>query len=461
MSEMTAISMDANIGDPNVTIDSAGWRLAGDGLFSPDVRTPSPSTDEMPPSELPLRPTAQRIGFFFGGSSPEHEVSVITGLQAAAALEREDVRKLAVYVTKDGRWMIGDHLLEIENYRDMDALIDHATEVSIRPGPGQSMLLEPIDGGWFSRRPEPVGIDLAFLAFHGGSGENGSVQGLCEAMGIPYTGSGVAASAMGMDKPTAKTICRLAGVPVTEATVIREDDWAGAEDEILDQCARYPGFPAVVKPTSLGSSIGINRVENREELEAAIEDALRYDWAVLVEECVPNLREINCSVLGDRSSHRISALEEPVAGAGFLSYDDKYRRSSGGVKGGSGVKREAMEGMASLDRIIPARVDESIEERIRTYSSKIFTALDCSGVVRIDYLLDDETGELYFNEINTIPGSLSFYLWDPVGVSFPDLVSMLIEIALQRHEQQNRRVRSYSVNLLEERSAAGLKGAKG
>lgn len=416
----------------------------------------------MPPSERPTRPTAQSIGFFFGGSSPEHEVSVITGLQAAAALEDEGVRKLAVYVTKDGRWMTGEHLLEIENYRDLDSLVDRATEVSVRPGPGQSLFLDPVAGGWFSARPEPVRIDLAFLAFHGGAGENGSIQGLCEAMGVPYTGSGVAASAMGMDKPTAKAICSAAGVPVTESTVIREDDWAGAEDEILEQCERRPGFPAVVKPTSLGSSIGISRVENREELEAAVEEALRYDWSVLVEECVPNLREINCSVLGDRSSHRISALEEPIADTGFLSYDDKYRRSpdGGGKASGRGAKRPGMEGMASLDRIIPASLDEETEERIRTYSTSIFTALDCSGVVRIDFLLNDATGEVYFNEINTIPGSLSFYLWDPVGVSFPELVSMLIEIALQRHEQRNRRVRSYSVNLLEERSIGGLKASK-
>ncbi|NNF03364.1 MAG: D-alanine--D-alanine ligase [Rhodothermales bacterium] len=416
----------------------------------------------MPPSERSIRPTAQSIGFFFGGSSPEHEVSVITGLQAAAALDDERVRKIAVYVTKDGRWMTGEHLLEIENYRDLDSLVEKATEVGVRPGPGQSLLLDPVGGGWFSGRPDPLRVDLAFLAFHGGAGENGSVQGLCETMGVPYTGSGVAASAMGMDKPTAKAICREAGVPVTDATVIREDDWAGSEDEILDQCERRPGFPAVVKPTSLGSSIGISRVENRVELEAAVEEALRYDWAVLVEECVPNLREINCSVLGDRSSHRISALEEPIAGAGLLSFDDKYRRSSdGGGKFGHGAKRSGMEGMASLDRIIPAPLDDEIEERIRTYGSRIFTALDCSGVVRIDFLLNDATGEVYFNEINTIPGSLSFYLWDPVGVSFPELVSMLVEIALQRHEQRNRRVRSYDVNLLEERSIRGLKGSKG
>ena len=349
--------------------------------------------------------TRRHIGFFFGGESPEHEVSVITGLQAVAAIADTAYEPVVVYVTKDGRWMTGDHLSDIEAYRDLDALIDNATEMSVRGGPGTTLQLVPVErGGLFSRRPAPVLIDCAFLAFHGGAGESGAMQGLCEMMGVPYTGSGVYPSSAGMDKMQAKLRCADAGVPVVEGVESWEDAWAGAEESWLDRCLDAPGLPAIVKPGRLGSSIGIARAESRDELEAAVEEALRYDVSVVVERCVPNLREINCSVLGDRSSYRLSALEEPVSDTGTLSFDDKYRRDSGG-RGKSGGKAPAAEGMASLDRIIPAQISEDAEARIRDMAGRVFEALDCSGVVRIDFLMDDESGEVFFNEVNTIPGS--------------------------------------------------------
>jgi len=243
---------------------------------------------------------------------------------------------------------------------------------------------------------------------------------------------------------------------------ISQTAWTGSEERTIDRIESQIGYPAIVKPVHLGSSIGISRVENREELDAAIEEAFRYDAIVLIECCIPHLREINCSVLGNADFHQVSVLEEPLGSGGPLSFSDKYMNERGDSKTGRGAPkhRSASDGMASLDRIIPAPVTERVEEKISSMAGTVFTALDGCGVCRIDFLMNDETGEIFFNEINTIPGSLAFYLWEPAGLTFSDLVSRLIELALDRFENRVRRLRSYDVNLLAERSARGLKGNK-
>jgi D-alanine-D-alanine ligase len=431
-----------------------------------------------------------RIGVFFGGQSPEHEVSVITGLQAAAALDSTRFDVVPVYVSKGGHWFIGRDIGRIESYSDLSALAGGATEVALAPGPGRTLSLIPRHAP-FVGRPKEVLLDVVFMAFHGGPGENGAVQGLCEALNVPYTGSGVVASGIGMDKVLSKKMGRLSGVPVVEWVELWESDWRGNEESSMREIASELGFPAIVKPVRLGSSIGISRVKNTEELDRAVEEAFRYDASVMVEKCVANLREINCSVLGNREECRVSVLEEPVSPEGFLSFKDKYMRQGGspastgsknaasargGAKsmgvaapglgasglGASGSKTPQAEasGMASLDRIIPAPISEELATRISDLAKTMFTALDCSGLVRIDFLMDDETEQVWFNEINTIPGSLSFYLWQPAGIPFDELVGTLVDLALHKFEDRSRRVRSYDVNLLAERSAGGLKGGK-
>ncbi len=276
-------------------------------------------------------------------------------------------------------------------------------------------------------------------------------------MGVPYTGSGVMASSVGMDKVRAKVLCQAADIPVVDWVEITEEDWLGEEDARLDAVVKSLGFPAIVKPVHLGSSIGIGRVTDRDELESAIEEAFRYDASVMVERCVSNLREINCSVLGTAGNRRISVLEEPVAGDGTLSFEDKYLRGSGG----KGTKGGVEAGMASLDRIIPAPVSGQVTKHITDLAGRIFDALDASGVARIDFLMDDVTHDVWFNEINTIPGSLSFYLWEPTGVPFGELLEQLLELAVERFETRSRRVRTFETNLLDTRAAGGLKGKLG
>ncbi len=419
------------------------------------------------PTVSPVSERLLNVGVAFGGVAPEHEVSVITALQAAAALDRARYRPVPLYVAKDGMWYTGDHLLDPDAYKDLDRLRAAAVPLALDPGVyGALELVEAGRRGRFAGAPARYRIDVVFLAFHGGEGENGGVQGLCETFNVPYTGSGVFGSALGMDKVLSKMLCRDQDVPVVDFVWFREADWGGREEAWLDRIAERLGYPVVVKPARLGSSIGIALAADRAALDAAVEEALRYDEKVVVEQAVQRLREVNCSVLGEPGDAQASVLEEPVRTetAALLSFRDKYLRGEGDAAKGRprGAKRPSAsaEGMASLDRLIPAPFPEALTTRIQTLAVRVFELFECAGVARLDFMLDEATGALYFNEINTIPGSFSFYLWEPSGVPFDVLTHRLIEIARRRHRHKNGRVRSYDVNLLSEKSLGGLKGSK-
>lgn len=410
------------------------------------------------------------VGIAFGGVAPEHEVSVISALQAAAALDRDRYRPIPIYIAKDGTWYTGTHLLELERFKDLDAVIEDATPVVIAPGTHGTLELiaQPAADTWTHLRSGPPRrwtIDVVFLGFHGGAGENGGMQGLCEAFNVPYTGSGIFGSALGMDKIRSKMICRAQNIPVVDFVALAESDWAYQEEEGLDRCEDALGYPVIVKPARLGSSIGITRADDRSELDAAIEEAFRYDNEVIVEHAVMELREINCAILGDAKAATPSVLEEPVAADEdeVLTFQDKYLSGDDmtSKQGGAKEAGSAAEGMASLDRIIPAELSEERTQAIQDLAVRIFQLFDCAGVARIDFMIDEATGEVFFNEINTIPGSFSFYLWKPSGVPFDELVHRLIQIAQRRHRAKNGRIRYYDVNLLSEKSLAGLAGTKG
>jgi D-alanine-D-alanine ligase len=406
-----------------------------------------------------------QVGVVLGGVAPEHEVSVISALQAAAALDRDRYTPVPIYVAKDGTWYTGDALLEVETYRDLDALRERAVPVALAPTPhGHLELVEDRGAGVLKRLQRPPlrrRIDVMLLGLHGGGGENGGVQGLCETFNVPYTSAGVFGSALGMDKVMSKRVCRAAGVPVVDFVALREDEWGYQEEAALDQCEAALDYPLVVKPARCGSSIGIAQVDTRSGLDAAIEDAFRYDNKVVVEEAVEALREINCSVLGDAHEATPSVLEEPVPSDDdeVLTFRDKYMREDGEDTKAGGAKRSGSspEGMAAQDRIVPADLSDERTEEIQEMAVRIFHQFECAGVVRIDFMIDASTGELYFNEINTIPGSFSFYLWEPSGVPFDELLDRLVAIARRRHREQNGRVQTYDVNLLAEKSLQGFK----
>jgi D-alanine-D-alanine ligase len=406
-----------------------------------------------------------RVGVFFGGKSPEHEVSVISAHQVIAAMDRDRYEPFAVYVGKDGRWFTGGQTMDLSAFTDLDAVRSGAVEVVVgTAGHGRIELVPREPKRWLSSSRPPVTLDVVFPAFHGGPGESGGIQGLCEMFDVPCAGTGVLGSALGMDKLVSKALSEAAEIPVVEYVGLNESDWADSEDECLDTIEAELGLPVMVKPARLGSSIGISLARSREELDAAVEEAFRYDSKLVVETAIQQLTEINCSVLGSSTSVQLSVLEQPVRSTAdnLLSFADKYQRGAGRGKSAIGSKSStSTEGMASLDRIIPAPVDPETEATIRSLAEKVFAAHDCAGLVRIDFLIDDATGDVFFNEINTIPGSFSFYLWEPAGVPFHELVSRLIEVALSRHRDASTRLRSYDVNLLSPESVAGLAGAKG
>ncbi len=407
-----------------------------------------------------------RVGVVFGGVSVEHEVSVISALQAAAAMDRTRYQSVPIYIAKSGTWLTGDFLLNLEAYQDLDHVRREGIAVVPERTPeGKVHLLEVNPKGWL-KKPRQFPIDVLFLGLHGSEGENGSIQGLCETLNIPYTGSSVFGSALGMDKVLSKVVCRDQHIPVVDFVAFREAEWADREAEWLGQCEKNLGYPVIVKPARLGSSIGIARADDRDELDAAIEEAFRFDEKVIVEQGIVALREVNCSVLGDPNEAVASVVEEPVRSEGekLLTFEEKYQRGGDqpGVKqGGAKASGEGAGGMASLDRIIPAPLTPERTAEVQAMAVQVFQLFECGGVARIDFMIDEATDRLYFNEINTIPGSFSFYLWEPSGVPFDELTHRMIEIARKRHRDKNGRVRSYDTNLLSERSVGGLKGAKG
>lgn len=396
-----------------------------------------------------------RVGVIYGGRSVEHEVSVITGIQVAYALDRERFTPIPIYVDKDGTWFTGDEFLNLEKYDDLKSLTAAATAVRPELDNTGLMRLQPLTNRWFSRK-DPIIVDVVLVAMHGAEGENGALQGMFDVMGIPYTGCGVAASALGMDKALSKTICRAAGIPVLDDVVIEDRSWRGNEENWLDRAESTLQYPFIVKPVRLGSSIGIERANNRSELEKILEETFRLDQTALVEPCIESLREFNCSVLGTVSHAEASVIEEPLRSGddNVLSYAEKYqRRSKGGRK-----HRGHSSGMAALSRTIPANIPKDTAQHVKQLAIDAFQALGCSGVARIDFLFDTKTEQIYFNEINTIPGSFSFYLWEPSGIPFNELLNRMLSIARERHRNMLGKVRSYETNLLSEGAASGLKG---
>jgi D-alanine-D-alanine ligase len=371
------------------------------------------------------------VACIFGSRSVEHEVSVITAQQAMAALGPHH-RGVAVYIAKDGRWYTGAALTDLRRFADVQRLLADCTLVTpvIDPSlPGLTLLpvATPRRGRFGRGADDAVDVDVAMPLVHGNLGEDGTLQGLLEMAGVPYTGSGVAASATAMDKRLAKTVLRAAGLPVLDDVGIDREQWRVDAEGVVERAEAFAPYPLYVKPVSLGSSIGVARAADRTELNLAVEVALTYDQRCIVEAAQEAIVEINCAVLGDESGARASLLEQPTK-RGLLSYDDKYR-SKGGKTATSG-------GMRSAQRLIPAPLDAALAERIIQTALASFAAVGAAGVARIDLMVDAASDTIIVNEINPIPGSLSFYLFEPAGTSFTALLDELIEIAQRRHARR-------------------------
>ncbi len=399
------------------------------------------------------------VAVFFGGRSVEHEVSVISGLQAYYAFDTEKYFPIPVYITKDGDFYTGGNIGEIEAYKDIPALLKSAQRV---------LLVKEKNGFYLVRYPFKRArnntlyeIEVAFPVVHGTNVEDGTLQGYFKSVGIPFVGCDVTASAVGMDKSLTKAALKGSGVPVLDCLCLNGKTYHADRQSAVSRIEEATRYPVIVKPVNLGSSVGIKKAANRDELMSAAEDAFSYAPVVLFENAVENLKEINCSVVGDRYEATASVTEEPVGAEGILTFADKYMSASGSKtapKSGAKTGGTKGAGMANLKRRIPADIPADVEQKVKEYSVKAFKTIGCSGVTRIDYLYDTQSGELYLNELNTIPGSLSYYLWEAAGMPFDKLLDKLVSLALKRKREEDELSFSFDTNLL-----AGVKlphGAK-
>ena len=400
--------------------------------------------------------TKINVGVIFGGRSVENEISVLTAIQAMEAIDTAKYDITPIYISKEGEWYTGAALRDSANYKNLDKLYAACEKVYLRPIYGDNHLYKvrkPLFGS-----DVVATLDVILPALHGTNCEDGSFQGTIEMTGIPYAGCNVLASANGMDKITMKMILSTCGIPVIDYTWFSDKEWFDRQQQVIERVEAKLPYPMIVKPADSGSSVGIKAVHNREELQEAVENAITYSKRIIVEKLVEKLKEINCSVLGNYYECEASVCEAPIRSGEILSYEDKYL--GGGAKGGAkgGVKESR--GMHSTVREIPARLPEEQTAFIRATAVETFKALNCDGVSRIDFMIDEATQQIFVNEINTIPGSLSFYLWEATGISFTELTQRLIDIAFQRKRDSSFKTTSYKENIFNY-SISGAKGAKG
>jgi len=398
------------------------------------------------------------VGVAFGGRSVEHDVSIITGLQAVAALE-ERHSAVPIYIARSGRWYMGEALKDLAVYQQEggsggggldseEITFDLHNGRLLRPAGGGSPLRAPWRGAGGRRAPEPVQLDAVVLATHGTQGEDGCLQGALELAQIPYVGPPVGAAAAAMDKVMTKALLAQAQLPALAHVALQRAEWDADRESCRARARQAFGFPLYVKPASLGSSVGVSRCESEAELAEGLELAFELDRVCLVEPAAQGGIEVNCAVIGRPGKQpRASVCEQPLASGGTLSFEDKYMSSG------------KAEGMKSAQRLIPAPISESLTEHVRELACAAFTAFGCAGVTRVDFLIDGQE-RVWINELNTIPGSFSFYLWEPAGVPFVDLMDDLLDLALADHAEKRRTTTVFDTNLLALRAGGAAKAGR-
>lgn len=396
----------------------------------------------------------KKIAVFFGGKTVEHDVSIVTGLQLMENMDSTLFEAVPIYITREGDWYTGAALKNVEVYKNFDKGNPQFTRCYLPANTrGRELYAFHPKKSLFQKEQSLLcRLDAAIPAMHGLNGEDGTLQGLLELAGVPYTSCGVLGSAAGMDKVLMKSAFKGAGLPVLPYIYIDRGDWPADKEDILHRAESAFSYPMFVKPANLGSSIGISKAKNREELENAIAVAAHYDRRVLVEAGVSDIMEINCSALGFGTDVRASVCEMPVAWEDFLTYEDKY------IRGGKSGKA----GMQSLSRQIPAPISEELSLQIREMTKMAFRLFDCKGVVRLDFIYDKSAEMLYINEINTIPGSFAFYLWEN-EYTYKALITRLVELAEIAHEDRRANTYAFGSEILSAygKGAKGSKGSKG
>lgn len=409
-----------------------------------------------------------KLGIFFGGKSVEHEIAVITMSQAISAINPDKYEIVPIYISKEGVMYTGEDLLDLYQYKDMDVLLKRSYKVSV-VNDGKSVKVMRCPAPWIGKRVLNT-IDVAFPIMHGTNGEDGTIAGFLNMLGIPYVGPDILASSIGMDKILMKKVLKESGLPVVDYISFYSMEYIKEDEKYLEKIEKELGFPVIVKPGNLGSSVGIRKANDRVELEESIEFAMEFSDRIIVEKAIVHLKEINCSVIGNITETQASVCEEPFFSDEILSYEDKYmggnaNKSKMGIKGIAGAKGgngklSAGKGMAVSSKKLPAEISDEKRNEIQSLAQETFKVLGCSGVSRIDFLIDEETEKVYVNEINTIPGALSYYLWEATGKTFEQELDDVIDIALKKHREREKLTFSYDQNILAMQGSPKM-GSKG
>ena len=391
-----------------------------------------------------------KIGVIYGGETVEHEVSVISALQAMNNLNEDKYDIVPIYISKDRIWYTGHMLRDIEFYKEFEDEKKYATKVMLYKK-GKTFLLQRTTGIF---RKDITDLDVILPVVHGNNVEDGSLAGLLDSIGIPYVGSHVLGGALGQDKVVMKQVMESVNLPIVPYTWFYDSEYLDNKENILKEIEKI-GYPVIVKPATLGSSIGIEVAKNEKDIESKIEDAMEYDTKIVVEKVIENLTEVNASVLGNYEYQKVSPLEEVMGEDEILSFADKYL-------GNAKSKGTASKGMASTSRIVPARIPEKLTKEIQDTAKQVFKVLNLSGVCRVDFLIDNKENKFYVNEPNTCPGSLSFYLWKEAGMKYSELLDEMVSIAIKEYKHKNQKTMSFKSGIFDGfNGSKGLKGMKG
>lgn len=391
-----------------------------------------------------------KIGVIYGGETVEHEVSVISALQAMNNLNEDKYDIVPIYISKDRIWYTGHMLRDIEFYKEFEDEKKYATKVMLYKK-GKTFLLQRTTSLF---RKDITDLDVILPVVHGNNVEDGSLAGLLDSIGIPYVGSHVLGGALGQDKVVMKQVMESVNLPIVPYTWFYDSEYLDNKENILKEIKKI-GYPVIVKPATLGSSIGIEVAKNEKDIESKIEDAMEYDTKIVVEKVIENLTEVNASVLGNYEYQKVSPLEEVMGEDEILSFADKYL-------GNAKSKGTASKGMASTSRIVPARISEKLTKEIQDTAKQVFKVLNLSGVCRVDFLIDNKENKFYVNEPNTCPGSLSFYLWKEAGMKYSELLDEMISIAIKEYKHKNQKTMSFKSSIFDGfNGSKGLKGMKG
>lgn len=400
-----------------------------------------------------------KVGVVFGGETVEHEVSIISAIQAMNKMDQEKYEIIPIYITKDREWYTGDMLKDIDVYQDLSLIKKYAKNVVLYYKNGSYVLQK-------KKFPRTIvkEVDIIFPIVHGTNVEDGVLQGYLQTVGVPYVGPNVYAAVVGQDKAFMKDVWAGTGLPMTAYVWFYDADYKHDKDAVIKKVSKLK-YPVIVKPATTGSSVGISVCEDEESLVEGIDEAIQYDSKIVVEEVVKNLVEVNIAVMGNYEHQKVSEIEEVLSGNKFLTYTDKYigGGKNGKLKGKAPVK--ASKGMASTNRKLPADIDDKMRKEVEEIAVKAFKALGSAGNSRIDFLIDEKSKKVYVNEINSIPGSLAFYLWEAKGVDFTSVLDEMINIGIKEYKKRISKTHSFDSNILQGFAAnggvKGMKGAKG